>query len=117
MDQRLRHGDESLNAPIGGDDDNNEWVDFIPENRPNQEDVYSHKQIAKQRHGKLMDAIATLDEREREIFTSRYLIENDDVPTLEDLSGRFGVSRERVRQLEERAYKKVQKHLRIASLN
>lgn len=117
MDQRLRHGDESLNRPMGAADDSHEWMDFIPERRPNQEEVYSGKQIAKQRHGMLMAAIGCLDDRERDIFVSRYLTENEVTPTLEELSGKFGVSRERVRQLEERAYKKVQKHMQHAVLN
>lgn len=111
MDQRLRHGDESLNTPLGTDEDGQEWMDFIPEMRPSQEEVYSRKQIAMQRHGKLMQAISTLDDRERAIFVARHLTESESTPTLEELSGQFGVSRERVRQLEERAYGKVQKQL------
>jgi len=111
MDQRLRHGDESLNRPMNTDEDSNEWQDFLVENRPNQEEVYARRQVAGQRRGQLMSAIATLDERERVIFTSRYLNEPENVPTLEDLSNQFGVSRERVRQLEERAFKKVRTHM------
>lgn len=116
MDQRLRHGDESLNTPVGGEDESNEWMDYLPERRPNQEDVYGNKQVARQRHGKLMEAISCLDEREREIFVARYLTESELTPTLEELSGQFGVSRERVRQLEERAYKKVQKHMHVGMM-
>lgn len=117
MDQRLRHGDESLNTPVGGnDDESNEWMDFLPERRPNQEDLYGNKQVARQRHGMLMEAISFLDDREREIFVARHLTENETTPTLEELSGRYGVSRERVRQLEERAYKKVQKHMQVSLL-
>lgn len=117
MDQRLRHGDESLNAPVGGDEDAHEWQDFIPEHRPNQEDVYSRKQIVKQRHGKLMEAIDTLDARERDIFVARHLTDKDELPTLEELSDRFGVSRERVRQLEARAMGKVTKFMQRSLLN
>ncbi len=108
MDQRLRHGDESLNNPLGGDEDAGEWQDFLVETRPNQEEVYGRKQIAQQRKSALMDALSKLDERERAIFVARHLTESEVTPTLEELSGQFGVSRERVRQLEERAYKKVQ---------
>lgn len=108
MDQRLRHGDESLNNPLGGDEDAGEWQDFLVESRPNQEEVYGRKQVAQQRKSALMDALSKLDERERAIFVARHLTESDATPTLEELSGQFGVSRERVRQLEERAYKKVQ---------
>lgn len=117
MDQRLRHGDESLNTPIGNDEDNNEWMDYLPERRPNQEDLYGSKQVARQRHGKLMEAISCLDDRERAIFVARFLTESESMPTLEELSGTYGVSRERVRQLEERAYKKVQKHMQVGLLN
>jgi RNA polymerase sigma-32 factor len=113
MDQRLRHGDESLNAPVGGEEEGSEWMDYLPERRPNQEDVYGSKQVAKIRHGQLMSAISCLDDREREIFVARYLTENESTPTLEELSGQFGVSRERVRQLEERAYKKVQRQMNV----
>lgn len=111
MDQRLRHGDESLNRPLGGEDDGQEWQDFLVESRPSQEEVYSRKQIATQRKGMLMEALARLDDRERAIFVARHLTESESTPTLEQLSGQFGVSRERVRQLEERAYKKVQQHM------
>ncbi|MBI1309012.1 MAG: sigma-70 family RNA polymerase sigma factor [Proteobacteria bacterium] len=118
MDQRLRHGDESLNKPMGQDGDaSHEWMDFIPARQPNQEEVYSGKQIARQRHGKLLEAISGLDDRERAIFVARHLCESEETPTLEELSGQFGVSRERVRQLEERAFKKVQKHMQVGLLN
>ncbi|NBX86089.1 MAG: sigma-70 family RNA polymerase sigma factor [Proteobacteria bacterium] len=117
MDQRLRHGDESLNAPVGGDEDAHEWQDFIPEHRPNQEDAYSRRQIVKQRHGKLMAALDTLDGRERDIFVARHLTDKEQLPTLEELSDKFGVSRERVRQLEARAMGKVTKFMQRGLLN
>ena len=115
MDQRLRHGDESLNNPLGNnDEEGQEWQDFLVETRPNQEEMYSRKQIAGQRKGLLMGALAKLDDRERAIFVARHLTDSDSIPTLEELSGQFGVSRERIRQLEERAYKKVQAALSTA---
>jgi RNA polymerase sigma-32 factor len=117
MDQRLRHGDESLNKPLGAEEDAQEWQDFLVETRPNQEEMYGRKQIAGQRKGKLMEALASLDERERIIFVARHLTEDESTPTLEDLSGQFGVSRERVRQLEERAYNKVRKFMQTAALH
>ncbi len=107
MDQRLRHGDESLNNPLGGDEDAQEWQDFLVDTRPSQEELYSRKQIAGQRKDLLMAALSRLDDRERSIFVARHLTESENTPTLEQLSGEYGVSRERVRQLEERAYKKV----------
>lgn len=115
MDQRLRHGDESLNVSLGDDDGEggNEWQDFIVDTRPNQEVVYSGKQIAKQRHYKLMEAIEdVLDYREKSIFVARHLTESENTPTLESLADTLHISRERVRQLEERAFKKVQAHMR-----
>ncbi len=75
------------------------------------------KQIAGQRKGQLMDALSKLDERERAIFVARHLTESEETPTLEQLSGQYGVSRERVRQLEERAYRKVQGFMQPAVLH
>lgn len=112
MDQRLRHGDESLNTPMGGDDELHEWQDFLVDTRLNQEGMFSRRQEAQQRKYRLMGALAVLDDRERAIFVARHLTEADETPTLEALSDQFGVSRERVRQLEERAYGKVSKALR-----
>lgn len=111
MDQRLRHGDESLNMSLGDNDEGNEWQDFIVDTRPNQGDVYAAVQQARYNHGQLKNALATLDDRERAIFVARRLIDAEDAPTLENLSAKLGVSRERVRQLEERAFKKVQKYM------
>lgn len=111
MDQRLRHGDESMNRPIGNDEDSGEWGDFLAETRPNQEDVYAHAQATRMKRGKLNEALKLLDDRERAIFVARRLTDEGHTPTLEELSQKYGVSRERVRQLEERAFKKVQKHV------
>ncbi|HEX2859054.1 MAG TPA: RNA polymerase sigma factor RpoH [Alphaproteobacteria bacterium] len=111
MDQRLRHGDESLNISLNDDDDVNEWQNFIPDTRASIEERYGAMQIGKERQNKLKEAIGILDDRERDIFIARRLTEEEKMPTLEDLSRIYGVSRERVRQLEERAYKKVQKHI------
>lgn len=117
MDQRLRHGDESLNVTLGDDDGEggNEWQDFLLEKRPNQEDVYGRVQLARENKRKLEEAIGLLNDRERAIFVARRLQEDSNTPTLEELSVNFGISRERVRQLEERAFKKVQQHLIAAA--
>ncbi|MFN7163113.1 MAG: RNA polymerase factor sigma-32 [Pseudomonadota bacterium] len=113
MDQRLRHGDESLNAPMGNDGDSvHEWQDFIPDTRPNPETLSMAKDTAKHRRASLTRAMAVLNDRERQIFVARHLCEAEDVATLETLSVGFGVSRERVRQLEARAYEKVAAELR-----
>jgi RNA polymerase sigma-32 factor len=117
MDQRLRHGDESLNVSLNDEDDVNEWQNFIPDTRASIEDRYGAMQVGKERHGQLTEALGTLDERERQIFVARRLTEDDKMPTLEDLSRIYGVSRERVRQLEDRAYRKVQKHIKQKQVN
>jgi RNA polymerase sigma-32 factor len=117
MDQRLRHGDESLNVSLNDDDDVNEWQNFIPDTRASIEDRYGAMQVGKERQGKLKEALDTLDERERQILVARRLTEEEKMPTLEDLSRIYGVSRERVRQLEDRAYRKVQKHIKQKQVN
>jgi RNA polymerase sigma-32 factor len=117
MDQRLRHGDESLNTPVGSDGDStNEWQDFVADTRPNPEVIAMAKSNAKQRQTRLNSALAVLNDRERQIFVARHLCEDEDTPTLETLSHNYGVSRERVRQLEARAYQKVSTHLKQLAL-
>lgn len=111
MEQRLGGSDQSLNAMVGGDDDGNEWQDWLVEERPNQEVVYSDKQEKMRRRTDLKSALESLDDRERMIFIARRLNEPEQTPTLENLSQQLGVSRERVRQLEVRAFKKVQKFM------
>ncbi len=115
MEQRLSGSDSSLQNMMGGDDDGgSEWLDFLVEERPNQEEIYSNKQILGQRRASLQNAIDILDDREKAIFVARRLNESEEVPTLEVLSQKMGISRERVRQLEVRAFKKVQKHMNVA---
>lgn len=117
MDQRLRHGDESLNAPVGSDGDTtHEWQDYIPDHRPNPETLSIAKDSARNRKEKLASAMAVLNERERQIFVARHLCEDEETPTLESLSVSYGVSRERVRQLEARAFQKVATAMK-ASMN
>ena len=118
MDQRLRHGDESLNVTLGDDDDgSNQWQDFLVDKRPTQEDTYSRLQIARQNKHRLEEALGILSDRERSIFVARRLKDDADTRTLEDLSHDYGISRERVRQLEERAFEKVQQFMRAAIAN
>ena len=112
MDQRLRHGDESLNVTLGDEDEGgNEWQDFLVEKRPNQEETYARVQLSREHKRNLEEALGLLNDRERAIFVARRLTDESTTPTLEELSVNFGISRERVRQLEERAFKKVQQHL------
>ena len=111
MEQRLGGQEFSLNASMNGgadDSEGSEWQDWLVEERPNQEEVYASQQVSRQRHSKLRDALSMLDDRERAILVARRLTESENTPTLEVLSQHYGISRERVRQLEERAFKKVQ---------
>jgi RNA polymerase sigma-32 factor len=106
MNRRLG-GDASLNAPIRDDGDAGEWMDWLVDNAPSQERVLADSEESDNRHKALIDALGVLNDRERRIFEARRLA--DDPITLEDLAGEFGVSRERVRQIEVRAFEKVQK--------
>ena len=107
MNRRLG-GDASLNAPIRADGDGDgEWQDWLADDSASQESVLVEQEEAEQRHVALREALGVLNDRERRIFEARRLAE--DPVTLEDLSAEFGVSRERVRQIEVRAFEKVQK--------
>jgi RNA polymerase sigma-32 factor len=104
MNRRLS-GDTSLNAPLR-EEGEGEWQDWLVDNAPSQETVLAREQEGQNRLSALRDALGVLNPRERRIFEARRLAE--DPITLEDLSGEFGVSRERVRQIEVRAFEKVQ---------
>jgi len=107
MNRRLG-GDTSLNAPLRADGDaGGEWQDWLVDETPDQEERLAESEEADNRHQLLRDAMGVLNDRERRIFEARRLA--DDPITLEDLSSEFGVSRERVRQIEVRAFEKVQK--------
>jgi RNA polymerase sigma-32 factor len=106
MNRRLG-GDTSLNAPIRADSESGEWQDWLVDESPDQEERLVENEELDNRRQLLKDAMGVLNERERRIFEARRL--TDDPVTLEDLSTEFGVSRERVRQIEVRAFEKVQK--------
>jgi RNA polymerase sigma-32 factor len=106
MNRRLG-GDASLNAPIREDGDSGEWQDWLVDHSDSQESRLVASEQADNRHKALGEALDVLNERERRIFEARRLA--DDPMTLEDLAAEFGVSRERVRQIEVRAFEKVQK--------
>ncbi len=110
MDQRMMTGDQSLNAVVSSEI-GSEWIDWLVSDEPSQEEVYSDNEELLKRIHTLEEAMSKLDEREREILHSRRLLDVDDTPTLEQLSQKFGISRERVRQLEMRAFDKVKKHM------
>ncbi|HVG52049.1 MAG TPA: RNA polymerase sigma factor RpoH [Xanthobacteraceae bacterium] len=106
MNRRLG-GDMSLNAPIRNDGEAGEWQDWLVDDSENQEAILSQHEEADNRRTALHEALNVLNERERRIFEARRLA--DEPVTLEDLASEFGVSRERVRQIEVRAFEKVQK--------
>ena len=106
MNRRLG-GDASLNAPIRDDGESGEWQDWLVDDAPSQERILAESEESDNRHKALISALDVLNDRERRIFEARRLA--DDPITLEDLAAEFGVSRERVRQIEVRAFEKVQK--------
>ncbi|NDW05895.1 RNA polymerase sigma factor RpoH [Jiella pacifica] len=110
MNRRLS-GDASLNAPIRATEgESGEWQDWLVDNSDSQEDVLVRQDEFDQRRGMLRSAMGVLNDRERRIFEARRLAEEP--LTLEALSGEFDISRERVRQIEVRAFEKVQKAVR-----
>jgi len=115
MNRRLG-GDVSLNAPIRNDGDAGEWMDWLVDDRESQESILSEHEELDNRRAALTQALSVLNERERRIFEARRLAEEP--VTLEDLAAEFGVSRERVRQIEVRAFEKVQKAVknRVAAI-
>lgn len=108
MEKRLGGMDQSLNAIVGDNEDGMQWQDQLVSTTPSQEELLSDQQQDQVRRYHLQQALEQLDDRERMIFIARRLTEPEHVPTLEDLSQQLGVSRERVRQLEARAFKKIQ---------
>src|SRR5512141_345878 len=115
MNRRLG-GDASLNAPIRDDGESGEWMDWLVDDSPSQERLLADHEESDNRHQALISALDVLNEREKRIFQARRLA--DDPVTLEDLASEFGVSRERGRQIEVRAFEKVQKAVknRIAAM-
>jgi RNA polymerase sigma-32 factor len=112
MNRRLG-GDSSLNAPVRADSEAGEWQDWLVDDAPSQEDQLGETQELDQRRGYLTNALSSLNDRERRIFEARRL--SDSPITLEDLSTEFGVSRERIRQIEVRAFENVQKAVQTAA--
>jgi len=109
MNRRLG-GDVSLNAPIRDDGDSGEWQDWLVDDEANQETRLAENEEADNRRQALGEALSVLNDRERRIFEARRLA--DDPITLEELAAEFSVSRERVRQIEVRAFEKVQRAVR-----
>ena len=107
MNRRLSGREQSLNAPIGEDGD--EWQDWLIDNEMDQELKFAQQEEMKQRKDLLQDSIKILNDRERQILYARRL--NEEPETLEDLSKKFKISRERIRQIENKAFEKLQKHM------
>jgi len=105
MNRRLA-GDSSLNAPVRNDAESGEWQDWLVDDTVDQETALAESEERDQRRDMLNDALKGLNARERRVFEARRLA--DEPLTLEELSAEFGVSRERIRQIEVRAFEKVQ---------
>ncbi|MFN3521809.1 MAG: RNA polymerase sigma factor RpoH [Phenylobacterium sp.] len=113
MNRRLSGGDASLNAPLRADGES-EWQDWlVDEDTPSQETLVADNEERSIRMSLLEEAMTELTDRERHILTERRL--KDEPTTLEELAAQYGVSRERVRQIEVRAFEKLQKSMRAAA--
>ncbi|MDO6964457.1 RNA polymerase sigma factor RpoH [Rhizobium alvei] len=115
MNRRLG-GDASLNAPIkAAEGDSGQWQDWLVDDHDSQEEVLIEQDELEQRRSLLANALKVLNDREKRIFQARRL--REDPVTLEELSAEFDISRERVRQIEVRAFEKVQDAVRQAALD
>jgi len=113
MDRRLK-GDASLNAPLGSDSEGDgEWQDWLVDDTDSPEATFAKNEESDQRNGMLSLAMKALTDRERAVIEARKL--RDEPATLEDLSQKFGVSRERIRQIEVRAFEKLQAGVKAAA--
>ncbi|MCG8493810.1 MAG: RNA polymerase sigma factor RpoH, partial [Sneathiellales bacterium] len=113
MNRRLTAPDHSLNSPMRADSEG-EWMDWLEDETPNQETVYAENEELRNRRAMLESAMDCLNDRERHILTERRL--RDDPLTLEDLSQEYNISRERVRQIEVRAFEKLQKAVKAKAI-
>ncbi len=109
MEQRMAGSDRSLNAPMRDEENGGEWQDWLIDERLDQESYVAAEQERSHRKNLLEQAIAELNEREQIIVRARRL--NEDPDTLETLAQQFGISRERVRQIEGRAMEKLEKSI------
>ncbi len=110
MNRRLAGADNSLNALMGGAEGDSEWLDLLPDESPSQEIIVGERRELRQRREMLDVALKKLNPRERDIIFERRL--KDEPSTLEELSHRYAVSRERIRQIEVRAFEKLQRAMR-----
>ena len=107
MNRRLSGQELSLNAPVGEDGD--EWQDWLADKSMDQELSFAHNEEMEQRKDLLENSLEILNQREREILNYRRLV--DQPVTLEKLSRKYKISRERIRQIENKAFEKIQKHM------
>ena len=112
MNRRMAAQDHSLNAPLRADGEGGEWQDWLVDESASQEEVLGETEEFQQRTRLLRDAMKGLNEREQHIINERRL--REDPTTLEKLSQHYGISRERVRQIEVRAFEKLQKAFKNA---
>jgi RNA polymerase sigma-32 factor len=112
MDGRLGSGDRSLNQPLSGEAEN-EWIEVLAADAPDPETLAVESDELDWRRKLLHEGLIKLNERERRILNARRL--NDDPLTLQDLGEEYGISRERVRQIENRAFEKLQAAVRDAT--
>jgi RNA polymerase sigma-32 factor len=110
MNRRMSGPDNSLNAPLRVDSESGEWQDWLVDDAADQESELGDRQEMEVRNEMLAKAMQSLNEREMHILTERRL--KDEPATLEDLSQEYGISRERVRQIEVRAFEKLQKAMK-----
>ena len=113
MNRRMAGPDSSLNAPVRADS-GGEWQDWLVDDSDNQETVLADQEEMAERRKMLVDAMKVLNDRERQILAARRLQEHP--KTLEDLSQEYRISRERVRQIEVRAFEKLQKAMKSAAI-
>ncbi len=112
MNMRLKSHDGSLNAVVDGDSDGTtEWMDFISDNKPNQEESLAHAETIKYRRKMFNKALYVLNKREKDILFKRRLYEK--IITLDDLSKTYNISKERVRQIELNSIKKITKAIEL----
>ena len=109
MNRRLTAPDHSLNAPMRAESEG-EWMDWLEDDTPNQETIFADNEELQSRRVMLGQAMECLNEREQHILTERRL--KDEPKTLEDLSQHYSISRERVRQIEVRAFEKLQRAMK-----
>ena len=111
MNRRMSGGDASLNATVGSDDESSmQWQDWLEDEEADQATEYAERNELEARRELLAQAMDVLNDREKDILTQRRLAEQP--VTLEELSGTYDVSRERIRQIEVRAFEKLQKRMR-----